>query len=104
MPVCFCINKDQSQSLLLTSIVIEMGDVEIQIRRSAKTTESYNRKENVITTPVKSSAIAHQNGEQEKKNSADEKPVWDYSIANGKESNTYQGKSMYQRNHFRSLK
>jgi len=63
-----------------------MGDIEIQIRRSTKATENYNKKENIS---VKSSAVAHQNGNQEKKNTADEKPTtnqgyWDYSISHGK--------------------
>jgi carbonic anhydrase len=68
---------DQTQSLLLTSIVIEMGDIEIQIRRSTKAIES-------LPTSTKSSVLAYQNGNQEKKSTADEKPTyWDYSISHG---------------------
>ena len=74
--------KNQTESLLLTSIVIEMGDIEIQIRRSTKSAES-------LPTSLKSSALVYQNGKEEKKNTTNEKPAsnqpsWDYSISNGK--------------------
>jgi hypothetical protein len=55
-----------------------MGDIEIQIRRSTKAIES-------LPTSTKSSVLAYQNGNQEKKSTADEKPTyWDYSISHGK--------------------
>jgi hypothetical protein len=59
-----------------------MGDIEIQIRRSTKAAEN-------LPTSLKSSALAYQNVNEEKKNTANEKPAsnkaqWDYSISNGK--------------------
>ncbi len=73
----------------MTSILIEMGDIEIQIRRSTKTANKYNKKESISATPVKSPSITYQNGDQEKKNTAEEKPAsnqtyWDYSVTHGK--------------------
>ena len=76
--------QEQSQSLLLTSILIDMGDLEIQIRRSTKSAESYKRRDN-----AKSPSITYQYGNQEQKKILDEKPVinppyWDYSASHGK--------------------
>ncbi|CAF4372348.1 unnamed protein product, partial [Adineta steineri] len=77
---------DQSQSFLLTSILIEMGDIEIRIRRSAQGTDQYKKREASLPTSVRSAPITYQNGNQEKKNTAEEKPNahqthWDYSIS-----------------------
>ncbi|CAF1179239.1 unnamed protein product [Rotaria sp. Silwood1] len=77
----------QSQSLLLTSILIEMGDIEIQIRRSTKTTDEY-KKENMLSTSGQTPSITFQNGDYEKKNKVEEKPTknqdyWDYSLSYG---------------------
>lgn len=73
----------------MTSILIEIGDIEIQIRRSTKSTQEYE-KETSITTIKHPSAITYQNGVPEKQNiSNDEKPTanlnyWDYSLTHGK--------------------
>lgn len=64
-----------------------MGDIEIQIRRSTKSKDNYKKPENISSTPVKTSAITYQNGnnDQGKKNPTEEKPnYWDYSISYGK--------------------
>ncbi|CAF1378858.1 unnamed protein product [Adineta steineri] len=79
---------DQSQSFLLTSILIEMGDIEIRIRRSAQGTDQYKKREASLPTSVRSAPITYQNGNQEKKNIAEEKSNahqthWDYSISHG---------------------
>ncbi len=69
-----------------------MGDIEIQIRRSTKTTDEYKKKENVVSAPVQSPPITYQNDSQEKKNIVEEKPnknqtYWDYSETHGKIGN-----------------
>jgi hypothetical protein len=66
-----------------------MGDIEIHIRRSTKATDEYKTKEINSSTPVRSSAITQQNGNQEKKGSTEDKPQlnqpdWDYSASRGK--------------------
>jgi hypothetical protein len=66
-----------------------MGDIEIQIRRSTKSTDDYNKKENISSTSVKTPSITSQNNDQGKKNTAEEKPntnstYWDYSASYGK--------------------
>ncbi|CAF2870836.1 unnamed protein product [Rotaria sp. Silwood2] len=78
---------NQSQSLLFTSILIEMGDIEIQIRRSTKATNDY-KKEHISLTSTQSPSITFQNGDQDKKNKLDETPninqeYWDYSVSHG---------------------
>ncbi|CAF0810685.1 unnamed protein product [Rotaria sordida] len=78
---------NQSQSLLLTSILIEMGDIEIQIRRSTKATDEY-KKEHILSTSSQSPSITFHNGDQEKKNKLEEKlntnpSYWDYSVSYG---------------------
>jgi hypothetical protein len=66
-----------------------MGDIEIQIRRSTKTTDASNKKEPISSTSVKTPSITYQNSDQENKNTTEEKPntnqkYWDYSISHGK--------------------
>jgi hypothetical protein len=69
-----------------------MGDVEIQIRRSTKPDDACNKKEEVLSTSVKSPPpISYQNGDQEKKTIVEEKPAanptyWDYSATHGKQN------------------
>ncbi|CAF1336581.1 unnamed protein product [Adineta ricciae] len=80
-------STDQTQSLLLTSILIEIGDIEIQIRRSVQTADTYLKKENNLSTPVRPPKITYQYGEEGKKSDKEEKvkttqPVrWDYSVS-----------------------
>jgi hypothetical protein len=67
-----------------------MGDIEIQIRRSTKATDEYKTQENIVSAPVRSPSITHQNGsDQEKRNATEEKAnanptYWDYSPSYGK--------------------
>lgn len=63
-----------------------MGDIEIQIRRSTKSTENQNTN---LSTAIRSSAITQQSNGLEKKNTTDEKVTksgnyWDYSVSYGK--------------------
>jgi len=51
-----------------------MGDIEIQIRRSTKSTEANEKKESVSSTPIKTSSITYQNSDQGKKTTTEEKP------------------------------
>ncbi|CAF3771005.1 unnamed protein product [Rotaria socialis] len=79
--------QNQSQSLLVTSILIEIGDIEIQIRRSTKSKNEY-RKENILSTSTQSPAITFHNGDQQKEPITEEKPnanpeYWDYSVIHG---------------------
>lgn len=80
--------QNQSQSLLLTSILIEIGDIEIQIRRSTKSKNEY-KKENILSTSTQSPSITFHNGDQQKKPITEEKPnanpeYWDYSVTHGR--------------------
>ncbi|UJR31914.1 hypothetical protein I4U23_019388 [Adineta vaga] len=80
---------NQPQSLLLTSILIEMGDLEIQIRRSTQAIEQYKKKENPLSSPARSPKVTYRYGEQDKNPIIEDKPStiqpmkWDYSVTHG---------------------
>jgi hypothetical protein len=77
-----------------------MGDIEIQIRRSTKSTEAYEKKESISSTPVKISSVTYQNDDQIKKNTIEEKPntnqtYWDYSVSHGKTTKNHKRSFFY---------
>ena len=75
--------------MLLTSVLIEMGDIEIHIRRSTRGKDEYTSKETMPLAPARRSSAIRQNGYEEKSKTPEEKPNphpthWDYSASHGK--------------------
>ncbi|CAF1273650.1 unnamed protein product [Adineta steineri] len=70
------LRTDQTQSMMFPSVLIDMGDIEIEIRRTNK------------PTPVRSKSVASRMYEHGKQKKIEEKPktsqsYWDYSTLHG---------------------
>ena len=61
-----------------------MGDIEIQIRRSTKSTETENKNQTNLSASIKPSAITHEKKKPTDEKATDKGDYWDYSPSYGK--------------------